>query len=64
MFPFATLMIAVTVLLATRIKPCGILIVLIASLAIVAVEMGVESPRSRSHVKIAQFLETFPVHRS
>lgn len=64
MFPFATVMIAITVLLTARIKPCGILIVLIASLAIVAVEMGAESPHSRTHVKITQTLESFPAHRS
>jgi hypothetical protein len=64
MFPFATVMIAVTVLLAARIKPCGILIVLVASLAIVAIETGSDSSHSRTHVKITQNLESPHAHRS
>jgi hypothetical protein len=64
MFPFVTVMIAVTVLLGVRIKPCGILIVLIASLGIVALEMGVESSHLHTHVKITQNLESPRAHRS
>jgi hypothetical protein len=57
-------MIAVTVLLAARIKPCGILIVLVASLAIVAIETGSGSSPSHTHVKITQNFESPRAHWS
>jgi hypothetical protein len=64
MFPFATVMVAFAVLLATRTKPCGMTIVLIGSVAIAALEIGPTFVHSRAHVKIAQQTELPRVHRS
>jgi hypothetical protein len=64
MFPFATVMVAFAVLLAARIKPCGMTVVLIASIAIAALELGPTLSTTRTHIKVTQKTEPPRVHRS
>ena len=66
MVPFATMIVAFTLLLAARIKPCGIAVVLVASLAIVAIEVGARPSHPRHLIKISHTTETevSHVHRS
>lgn len=58
MLPFATLLVAFAVLLATRTKPCGITIVLIGSAAIAAMEFGPTLPSTHVHAKAVAQIET------
>ena len=64
MFPLATVMIAFAVLLAARIRPSGITIVLIGSIAIAALEIGPTLSSPRFQAKVAQMFDSSRVHRS
>lgn len=64
MFPFATVMIVFAILLSARIRPCGIAIVLIGSIAIAALEIGPSVSTPRFQAKVAQLFESSCVHRS
>lgn len=64
MFPFAMVMVVFTLLLAARIRPSGMAIVLVGSIAIAALEIGLPAESPRCRAKVAQLLEPPRVHRS
>lgn len=64
MVPFAVVLMAFAVLLTARIRPSGIMIVLIGSIAIAALEVGPARPAHRVHAKIAHKFLSLSVQRS